>query len=293
MTDVGTARPVRPEAARRVGWGASGLFLVVMALPACVRAPCPTQDAAPWQAAAHVGVGVSDPVQAERDEIFTLAAMSVAHRDWQVGTGPATRGYNIGAVLVDPQGRLVDWGRNANRRTGNGTQHAEVRMLQSYLATSRSYHLEGHTVYTTLEPCAQCAGMMVLAKVRRVVYALADPDYGAALERLALDSRERGAARGHAPYPRAVQSERADFPIARTLQRDAAGALASPEPPTLVAWLASDAAKRSFSVAADRLRTLEPVHAENAAAVLQAREFVEEVPAHWVQRFPWDPPAPE
>lgn len=283
----------RREPVRRHDLTVAGLVLVVLALPACVRAPCATRDGPPHDVAAGDRIAAGDPVRAERDEIYSLAAMAVAHRDWQRGTGPTTRGYNIGSVLVDAEGRLVDWGRNANRRTGNGTQHAEVRMLQSYLATSRSYHLEGFTVYTTLEPCAQCAGMMVLAKVRRVVYALPDRDYGAALERLALDSRALGAGKGHAPYPRAVWSERAAFPLARTLQRSAAEALERPHPPALVAWLASPEAERLFADATERLRTLEPVHAENVSAALRAREFVEGVPARWAQRFPWDPAGPE
>lgn len=277
----------------RRGVRGAGLFAVAILFSACVRASCPPPVATPHGTPASRAKVAPDPVQAERDELYGLAAMAVAHRDWQQGTGPTTRGYNIGSVLVDPEGRIVAWGRNANRRTGNGTQHAEVRMMQSYLASSRAYYLEGYTVYTTLEPCAQCSGMMVLSKVRRVVYALADPDYGAALERLALDSRSLGTGRGHAPYPRAVVSEQAISPQATTMQRAATEALARPEPPALVAWLASPDAERLFSQATVRLAAFETTHPENSAVATDVRAFVESVPTRWTPRFPWDPPAAE
>ena len=229
----------------------------------------------------------------ERDEIYGLAAMTVVFRDWQSDTGASSRGYNIGSVLVAPDGQIVAWGRNCNRRTGNGTQHGEVRLIQGYLAERRSYYLEHHVVYTSLEPCAQCAGMMVLAKVGRVVYAQTDPDYGKAMERLGLDSRALPDSRGYRPYPRAAASEHGHFAAAQELDAAMAAESARPDRRALVEWLASSEAREIYRRAAERLANMATIFEENVAVLAHAREFVASVPDHYVRRFPWDPPTAE
>ncbi len=156
--------------------------------------------------------------QTERDDIATLAAYSVVYKSWQPNN---ERGYNIGSVLLDTDtstnGRLVYWGVNCNNATENQTQHGEVRLMLGYLAQLHSdrqkgipvpdiKNLKGYTVYTSLEPCAQCSGMMTLQNVKRTVYGQSDPGYGKALERLQLDSTSLP--NGYPPYPRPVTSER-------------------------------------------------------------------------------------
>ena len=102
----------------------------------------------------------------ERDEIFSLLAYSVVFKNWQTTTDHP-RGHNIGAVLVSGDNEIVNWARNCNAITGNGTQHGEVRLMIGYLNQARSYSLRGHTVYTSLEPCAQCSGMMIQQSIER------------------------------------------------------------------------------------------------------------------------------
>lgn len=150
--------------------------------------------------------GLSQEVLKERDEIYMLAAYAVVYNDWQDGSGQK-RGHNIGSVLVSPDGKIVNWARNCNAALSNGTQHGEVRLMMGYLNRVGGYTLKDYTVYTTLEPCAQCSGMMVLTNVKRTVYGQTDPGFGKAIERLKLDSKKWNPA-GYAPYPRPVISDK-------------------------------------------------------------------------------------
>jgi len=63
--------------------------------------------------------------------------------------------------------------------------------MQNFLDSSDDWFLENYTLYTTLEPCIMCAGMMVMSRLRRVVYGQADPHYGGAMERMKFTSREQ------------------------------------------------------------------------------------------------------
>ncbi len=80
------------------------------------------------------------------------------------------------AVVVD--GRLVAEARNATRNTDDPTAHAELVAVRRAAERLGRWALLDATVYVTLEPCAMCAGAMVLARVRRVVYAAPDPKTG-------------------------------------------------------------------------------------------------------------------
>lgn len=156
-------------------------------------------------------------VQAERDAIFTLMAYAVVYKDWQTEIN-YTRGHNIGGVLVDRKtGKVVNWSRNCNKVTVNATNHGEVRLMRSYLKQSpKEMYLDNYCIYTTLEPCAMCAGMMCLTKVPRCVYGQTDPEYGKALERLSLDSTVSG---NYKPYPRLFKSILANTETTRQLDK--------------------------------------------------------------------------
>jgi tRNA(Arg) A34 adenosine deaminase TadA len=128
-------------------------------------------------------------ILAQRDEIYQLMAYAVVVQDWQSRAAKSTgnapvRGHNIGGVLVDPNWRPVWWERNSNAATCNGTQHGETRIMWSYLNYSKMKDLSCHMVYTSLEPCAMCSGMMTQQSVRRTVYGHTDFGFGKALERL-------------------------------------------------------------------------------------------------------------
>ena len=86
----------------------------------------------------------------------------------------------VGAVLADAQGRLLAAGRNASVAAHDPTAHAEIQALRAAAWRTGNYRLDGCTLYVTLEPCAMCAGAILHARLRRVVYGAPDPKAGAA-----------------------------------------------------------------------------------------------------------------
>jgi tRNA(adenine34) deaminase len=84
----------------------------------------------------------------------------------------------IGAVLVR-DGRILGKGYNQIESLQDPTAHAEMIAITAAAAGLGSRRLEGCTMYVTLEPCAMCAGAVVLARVPRLVYGAADPKAGA------------------------------------------------------------------------------------------------------------------
>jgi tRNA(adenine34) deaminase len=85
----------------------------------------------------------------------------------------------IGAVLVSGS-EVVAQAPNERELRGDPTAHAEVLALRHGSEMLGGWRLLATTLYVTLEPCAMCAGAIVLARVPRVVYGAADPKAGAA-----------------------------------------------------------------------------------------------------------------
>jgi tRNA(adenine34) deaminase len=85
----------------------------------------------------------------------------------------------IGAVLVR-DGEVIAAARNERELRGDPTAHAEVLALREASARLGTWRLLDTALYVTLEPCAMCAGAIVLGRVPRVVYAADDPKAGAA-----------------------------------------------------------------------------------------------------------------
>jgi tRNA(adenine34) deaminase len=96
----------------------------------------------------------------------------------------------VGAVIARDGDLLVAAG-NARERMQDPTAHAEVLALREASDVSDSWRLDGCTMYVTLEPCAMCAGAIVLARLDRVVFGARDPKAGFAgsLENLLQDER--------------------------------------------------------------------------------------------------------
>ncbi len=101
------------------------------------------------------------------------AALDEAERALAYGDVP------IGAVAVH-QGEIIGRGHNRREADQDPTAHAEMIALRQAAAAIGHWRLEGVTLYCTLEPCAMCAGAMVLARLPRLVYAATDPKAGAA-----------------------------------------------------------------------------------------------------------------
>jgi tRNA(adenine34) deaminase len=96
----------------------------------------------------------------------------------------------VGAVAV-LDGRVIGRGANARESARDPTAHAELLAVQEAARTLGRWRLSGVTVVATLEPCAMCAGAMVLARIDRLVYGASDPKAGAAgsILDLAQDAR--------------------------------------------------------------------------------------------------------
>jgi len=107
------------------------------------------------------------------DEVFMGEALAEAEKAARAGEVP------VGAVLVEG-GEIVARGHNLRETWSDPTAHAEVVVLREAARLRGTWRLEGTTIYVTVEPCAMCAGALVLARVGRLVYGVADPKAGAA-----------------------------------------------------------------------------------------------------------------
>jgi tRNA(adenine34) deaminase len=85
----------------------------------------------------------------------------------------------VGACVVGPEGDVLAVAGNRTRTDCDPTAHAEVVALREAARRIGNYRLTGLTVYSTVEPCAMCAGALVQARVKRLVYGAADPKAGA------------------------------------------------------------------------------------------------------------------
>lgn len=106
------------------------------------------------------------------DAPFMRAALLEARRAYKAEEVP------VGAVVVQ-DGKILARGRNRIRGRRDPTAHAEILALRAAGEKLKRERLTEAVLYTTLEPCAMCAGALVLARVKRVVYAARDPKAGA------------------------------------------------------------------------------------------------------------------
>ena len=83
----------------------------------------------------------------------------------------------VGAVLVGPAGRVAE-NHNRTRELADPTAHAEILTIREAGQVLGDWRLLDHTLYVTLEPCAMCAGAIVLSRIRRLVFATHDPKAG-------------------------------------------------------------------------------------------------------------------
>jgi tRNA(adenine34) deaminase len=116
---------------------------------------------------------LDNPLFTDDDERWMRLAIHEASRAVEHGDVP------VGAVVV-LSGEVIGAGHNERERRQDPTAHAELLALQEAARRLGSWRLLDTVLYVTLEPCAQCAGSIVLARVPRVVFGTADPKAGAA-----------------------------------------------------------------------------------------------------------------
>jgi tRNA(Arg) A34 adenosine deaminase TadA len=145
------------------------------------------------------------PTEEELHSIFLLLAMALVHDAWGVDRRrpeqiaayaaaepgrhfPDYTGHNIGAVLVDRTSNVISFGLNRNVVLNSTLEHAEARTIRNAIRIANAASgkagpkrwsfgslLLADRLYATLEPCAQCAGIMDLANIGSVVYGQDDP----------------------------------------------------------------------------------------------------------------------
>ena len=108
-----------------------------------------------------------------RDELFMRLAIREAERALEHDDVP------VGALLV-AGGEVIGAGHNERELRQDPTAHAELLALREAARHLGSWRILDSVLYVTLEPCAMCAGAIVLGRVPRVVYAAKDPKAGAA-----------------------------------------------------------------------------------------------------------------
>jgi tRNA(adenine34) deaminase len=108
------------------------------------------------------------------DEAFMRLALEEAAAAAEHGDVP------IGAVLVK-DGAVVAAAGNERQLRQDPTAHAEILVLRAAAEKLGTWRLDDTTMYVTLEPCPMCAGALVLARVKRLVYGPQDPKAGAAM----------------------------------------------------------------------------------------------------------------
>lgn len=103
---------------------------------------------------------------------FMREALKLAELAEECGETP------VGAVVVK-DGRIVGTGRNRTEELKDPTAHAEMLAIREALAAVGGWRLVGCDLYVTLEPCAMCAGAIVLSRLRRLCIGAPDPKTGA------------------------------------------------------------------------------------------------------------------
>lgn len=109
----------------------------------------------------------------DSDEQFMQMALEEARAAAAAGEVP------VGAVVVAPPGGVLARAHNSSIALNDPTAHAEILVLRRAAERLGNYRLNGVDLYVTLEPCAMCAGALVQARVRRLVYGADDPKAGA------------------------------------------------------------------------------------------------------------------
>ena len=110
-------------------------------------------------------------IDRSRDQDFMREALALAAQGAALGEVP------VGAVLVQ-DGEVIGRGFNCPISGSDPSAHAEMMAIRDAATAVSNYRLPGSTLYVTLEPCSMCAGLIVHARVARVVYGALEPKAG-------------------------------------------------------------------------------------------------------------------
>lgn len=99
-------------------------------------------------------------------------AIALANSAGEAGEVP------VGAIIIDADNNLIATAQNRRERDKDPTAHAEILALRAAGQILQTWHLNNCTLYVTLEPCAMCAGAIILARLGLLVYGVDDPKTG-------------------------------------------------------------------------------------------------------------------
>ena len=116
-------------------------------------------------------------------QVFMDAALELAREAMAEGEVP------VGCVIVRGD-RIVGRGRNRREKDKNALAHAEIEAINDACKNLGGWRLWDCTLYVTLEPCAMCAGAILNARIKRVVYGASDKKFGAVRSVCSLFSME-------------------------------------------------------------------------------------------------------
>lgn len=117
--------------------------------------------------------GLVLPYMPETDYEWMREALQCAQKAAAAGEVP------VGACIVSSDGELLSSAFNLTITNSDPTAHAEILAIRAAAAAMLNYRLAGAVVYSTLEPCAMCAGALVNARVARLVFGTHDERFGA------------------------------------------------------------------------------------------------------------------
>jgi tRNA(adenine34) deaminase len=90
----------------------------------------------------------------------------------------ASNDVPVGALVIDPSGKIIATGTNEREAKSDPTAHAEIVAMRK--AATNGWRLDNHTLVVTLEPCAMCAGAIAQARISKVIFGAWDAKAGAA-----------------------------------------------------------------------------------------------------------------
>ncbi|RDU64073.1 hypothetical protein CQA53_08010 [Helicobacter didelphidarum] len=207
-----------------------------------------------------------DTVSAEVDHIYPMLALAIVYKDWQEKNMLNKQGHNIGLVIVDENNMPVFWVRNSVHATHNGTQHGEVRLVSNLLnCEGFNKYLDKYTLYTTLEPCIMCAGMLSMVQIPKVVYAQKDLSCGNTQEIIST-----------AKYPRYYKA----FTVENGYKKDLEECFEQYKickNDSITDFLVNDSAKEIFRKASNDLQDYKVKFKENRRVIKVAQEFLQNI----------------
>jgi tRNA(adenine34) deaminase len=121
-----------------------------------------------------------EPAMREALAAAEEAASGRAAEPAEADRGQAGADVPVGAVILDPAGKVVARAHNEREAHADPTAHAEIVAIRAAARAAGTWRLDGCTLVVTLEPCTMCAGAVTAARLARLVYGAADQREGAA-----------------------------------------------------------------------------------------------------------------